>query len=95
VKVRWARAASQDRAVIFDWIAAENHAAAVGLDKLFSDAAARLKTFPRLGHPGRIPGTREIIPHQSYRLVYAVQGETVWILALVHTARIWPPVQLD
>ncbi len=41
---------------------------------------------------GRITGTREVIPHKSYCLVYEIKQETVWVLALVHTARQWPPV---
>lgn len=44
-----------------------------------------------MGRRGQIPGTRELIPHESYRLVYEVQADTVRILALVHTARLWPP----
>jgi plasmid stabilization system protein ParE len=43
-----------------------------------------------MGRPRQIPGTRELIPHESYRLIYEVQADTVWILALVHTARLWP-----
>ena len=31
--------------------------------------------------------------HESYRLVYEIEQETVWILALVHTAKQWPPVR--
>ena len=60
------------------------------MDELFSDAAARLIAHPKLGRPGTIHGTRELIPHESYRLVYEISGETVWILTLVHTARQWP-----
>lgn len=41
----------------------------------------------------QIAGTRELIPHESYRLVYEVQADAVWILALVHTARLWPPTR--
>ena len=37
-------------------------------------------------------GTRELVAHESYRLVYEIDGSTVWVLALVHTARRWPPV---
>jgi len=37
-----------------------------------------------------VVGTREIFPHRSYRLVYEVDGRTVWIMALVNVARIWP-----
>ena len=41
-----------------------------------------------MGRPGQIPGTRELITHESYRLVYEVQADTVWISALVRTARL-------
>jgi len=41
-----------------------------------------------MGRSGKIPGTRELLPHESYRLVYEIVGETV--LALVHTSRRWP-----
>lgn len=45
------------------------------------------------GRAGKIAGTRELIPHESYRLVYDVEGEIIWVLALVHTARMWPPIR--
>lgn len=63
------------------------------MDALFSDAAARLSNHPRIGKPGLIAGTRELIPHPSYRLVYEIEQDAVWILALVHTARQWPLLQ--
>ncbi|WP_137934964.1 type II toxin-antitoxin system RelE/ParE family toxin [Mesorhizobium comanense] len=93
MRVVWTPEAEQDRADIWDYIAADNAAAAARMDQLFSDAAARLVDFPKLGRTGRIPGTRELIPHESYRLVYEVEGETLWVLALVHTARRWPPTK--
>ncbi|MGO4642500.1 type II toxin-antitoxin system RelE/ParE family toxin [Mesorhizobium sp. 2RAF45] len=93
MRVVWTPEAEQDRADIWDYIAADNAAAAARMDQLFSDAAARLVDFPKLGRTGRIPGTRELISHESYRLVYEVEGETLWVLALVHTARRWPPTK--
>lgn len=60
---------------------------------MFSDAAAQLADFPKLGHDGEIAGTRELIPHRSYRMVYEVIADTVWILLLIHAARQWPPAQ--
>lgn len=90
MKVFWASAAEQDRADIIDYISRDNPLAAIRMDELFAEAAGRLTKHPQLGKAGRIPGTRELIPHESYRLVYEVQGDTVWILALVHTARRWP-----
>lgn len=52
-----------------------------------SITAARQADHPKLGQPGKIQGTRELIPHESYRLVYEISSETVWVLTLVHTAR--------
>lgn len=92
MKVVWTAAAQQDRNAITDHIATENPRAAAPMDQLFSDAAARLGDFPMLGHAGAIQGTREFIPHESYRIVYEVDADTVWVLALVHTSRQWPPV---
>lgn len=61
------------------------------MDDLFAEVAGRLADHPLLGKPGQIPHTRELIAHESYRLVYEVHANAVWILALVHTARMWPP----
>ncbi len=91
--VFWASAAEQDRADIIDYISQDNPLAAIRMDEFFAEAAGRLAEYPQLGKTGLIPGTRELIPHESYRLVYEVQDNTVWILALVHTARMWPPSQ--
>lgn len=93
MKVIWTPEAEQDRDDIWLHVAADNPRAAARLDELFSDAAARLVDHPKLGRPGKIPGTRDLIPHENYRLVYEIDGETVWVLTLVHTARQWPPAR--
>ena len=94
MRVIWTPEAEKDRADVWDYIAADNPHAAARMDELFSEAAARLAEHPMLGTPGKIPGTRELIPHDSYRLVYEIERETtVWVLALVHTAMQWPPVR--
>lgn len=76
--------AEQDRSDLRDYIAADNPQAAVRMDDLFNLAVARLARFPLSGKPGTVRGTRELIPHESYRLVYDV---AIWILAAVHTVR--------
>jgi len=93
MRVVWTPEALQDRYDIWDYIAADNPLAAAGVDALFSEAAARLAEHPKLGRPGKIAGTRELIPHENYRLVYEVTGETVWLLTLIHTSRQWPAVK--
>lgn len=86
----WASAAEEDRAAILDYISHDNPLAAVRKDELFGQAASRLTEPPQLGKTGLIAGTRELIPHENYRLVYEVRDDIVSILALVHTARMWP-----
>lgn len=93
MKVIWTPEAQLDRADIWEHIATDNPHAASKMDELFSDAASRLAEHTMLGKLAATPGTREIIPHESYRLVYEISGDTVWILTLVHTARQWPPVR--
>lgn len=91
MRILWTLTAEQDRADIVDYIAQDNPRAAIRMDERFGAAVGRLAEHPLMGRPGQIPGTCELIPHESYRPVYEVQADTVWILALVHTARLWPP----
>lgn len=84
--VIWTPEAEQDRANIWDYIATNNPGAAVRMDERFRDAAVRLAAHPDMSMAGKIPGTRELIPHENYRLVYEIDGETMlWVLALAHT----------
>ena len=91
MKVEWTLSALRDKDDIFLYIAAQDVDAALRMDALFDKAAARLAEFPYLGHPGDQPDTREILPHRSYRLVYEIRDGTVFVLTLIHTARLWPP----
>ena len=93
MRVVWTPEAQEDRATIWDTIAADNPRAAARTDALFSAAASRLANLPKIGRPGKIPGTRELMPHENYRLVYEIEAGTVWVLALVHTRRQWPPIR--
>jgi addiction module RelE/StbE family toxin len=93
VKVLWTPEARQDRADIWDYLVPRDGDAAVRVDTLFSEAAARLADFPMLGHEGEIPGTRELTPHSSYRLVYEIYQDAIWVLTIIHTKRQWPPLR--
>ncbi len=93
MRIVWTLDAEQDRAAIWDYLEARDPLAAVRIDRLISDAVAGLADFPMLGHEGEIAGTRELTPHRSYRIVYEIVNDTVWILVLIHTARLWPPLR--
>lgn len=89
--VRWTRQAMNDRASIFDYLAEKNPLAALSIDTAFEQAATQLGQFPYSGKIGLVIGTRELLPHPSYRLVYEVGDSHVDILAIIHTSRQWPP----
>lgn len=91
----WTASARRDRIAIFNHIANHNPQAAIRLDEVFRDSIASLKYFPKQGKVSQVPGTRELIAHKNYRIVYEIDCNTVWILALVHTAKLWPPLNCD
>jgi toxin ParE1/3/4 len=93
MRLVWTPEALEDRRDIWDYITQDSEAAAARMDALFSEAASRLIDYPLLGRSGLIAGTRELIVHENYRLVYEADTTVVWILTLVHVARQWPPTQ--
>jgi len=78
-----------------DYIAADNPAAAEKMSRLFDRALDRIARFPFSARQGLTPKSRELIPHPSYRLVYEIRDDTIWVAALFNTARQWPPVEDD
>lgn len=93
MRVIWTPQAERDRNEIFDFIAADDARAADRLDHLFETAVARLEILPSLGRLGAVPGTRELIPHENYRLIYQIHNDAAWILSILHVARQWPPAE--
>lgn len=90
MKLAWTRAAAADRRLIRQHISQDQPLAALALDELFSSKAVRLLDHPSLGRPGRVPGTRELVVHRHYLLIYVVTDDQILVLRVVHTARLWP-----
>ena len=90
MELSWTPEAIQDRETIYDYIEADNPIAALVLDELFEEKAGRLIDHPGLGRPGRVAGTRELVAHQNYILIYDVTGDLVRMLRVLHAARQWP-----
>ncbi|MFC3941453.1 type II toxin-antitoxin system RelE/ParE family toxin [Pseudomonas gingeri NCPPB 3146 = LMG 5327] len=95
MKLIWTDPAIADRLTIYDHIDVENPRAAVELDTLFVQAAEHICNHPAMGRNGKIPGTREWVVHRHYLLVYEHIADKVLMLAVVHTARQWPPLLDD
>ncbi|MFY1838461.1 type II toxin-antitoxin system RelE/ParE family toxin [Achromobacter xylosoxidans] len=45
---------------------------------------------PGPGRPGRVAGTRELVAHPNYLLIYDVTNDLVRMLRVLPAARQWP-----
>ena len=64
--------------------------AALDLAGQIKQASEALGQFPYMGRPGRIAGTRELLTHPNYWLIYRVALENVEILDVLHVRREYP-----
>ena len=94
MKLAWTVEALQDRRDIRTYIAKDNPTAALMLDELFTEKSGALVNHPKMARPGRVAGTRELVVHRNYILVYDVAGDFVRILRLLRARRQSPPVQM-
>jgi len=91
VKLFWTPEAIDDRRSIYDYIEADNPGAALALDELIAETANRLIDQPGLGRIGRVAGTRELVAHQNYIVIYdTTADDRIRILRVLHAARLWP-----
>ena len=91
MQVVWSFQARQQLDDIVMFIAEDNSTAALLVDDLLRDAADGLRSFPQKGRIGRVAGTRELVVHSNYILVYACDEDNVDILSVLHTSRQYPP----
>jgi addiction module RelE/StbE family toxin len=91
MRVKWARRALREQDEAFERIVTENPQAAGEVIDRMRAATRLLADNPRMGRPGRITGTRELVVTRTpYVVVYRIGPEQVEILAVIHHARDWP-----
>ncbi|MFZ6743772.1 type II toxin-antitoxin system RelE/ParE family toxin [Undibacterium sp. JH2W] len=90
MKLIWKPLALADRERIMDYIAEDKPQAAIDLDESFEHMADQLLFNPRMYKPGRVKKTREAVVHPNYIMVYAIEGDAISILRVLHSAQAWP-----
>jgi toxin ParE1/3/4 len=76
---------------IAEYIAQDNPAAAYAVHDAIQRQVERLAQHPRIGRPGRVEGTRELVVSGTpYIVAYRVAGQDVTILRVLHGAQQWP-----
>ncbi len=86
----WRQTAREDLRSIIDYIASDNPPAALGLLDKIEAKVSRLPEGPRHYRRGRVAGTREMVVHKNYIVVYSETPEIIVILRVLHAAQLWP-----
>jgi toxin ParE1/3/4 len=91
VRVKWLAQALLNLDSEANYIARDNPTAASRIVQSINRAVERLRQYPAMGRPGRVPGTRElVVPETPHIIPYRVRGDDIEILRVFHAARKWP-----
>ncbi len=86
MRLRWSETAGNQLEEIHEYLTAAGSALPEQVIAGIFEAAEQLILHPRLGHPGRREGTRELT-HRPYVIVYEVVEEVVNIASVFHGSR--------
>jgi toxin ParE1/3/4 len=86
----WQQSARDDLRAIILFVAEQSPYAASSLLAAIEAAPLPLSDHPYLGRSGRVPGTRELLAHPNYWIVYEVGSESVTILGVLHARQQYP-----
>lgn len=82
---------ARDRLVeITTYVSRHDVAAAERLWQRLVDATEPLSEHPYLYRPGRVEGTRELVVHANYVVVYRVLADLIEIETVLHTRQLYP-----
>lgn len=88
-RLEWSQDGLEDLLAIVDYISARNPSAAQALADDILAKTAVLPEHPGLHKAGRVEGTREMVAHRNYVVVYRESDDGVTILRVLHAARQW------
>jgi toxin ParE1/3/4 len=93
LRIVWRPAADADLEAIIDHVAQDNAPAAIELGDTIIRRVAELADQPRLYRTGRVRGTREMVVHPNYLVVYRVKGDAIEIVRVLHAVRQYPHIR--
>ncbi|MGM0785055.1 MAG: type II toxin-antitoxin system RelE/ParE family toxin [Pseudomonadota bacterium] len=88
--VDWRPEARESLWIILDYISERNVPAAEELFAAIERATQSLPEHPYLYRPGRVGGTREIVVHPNYLVIYRVTVRSIEIVDVVHARQEYP-----
>lgn len=95
LQIFWRASARANLASIIRFIANESPSAARQMRMRIEAAVLPAAEHPYLYRPGRVPGTREIIAHPNYVIVYHVTVDRIEVLNILHSRQEYPHQNSD
>lgn len=87
----WLPEASRERFKQLDYTAQDNPLAAADQDDEIERQVDTLQAHPKLGRPGRVKGTRElVIGRTPFIVAYRLKGQRIEIIRFLHGSQRWP-----
>lgn len=90
MRLEWKPMSLSDREKIMEYISKDNPQAAIAPDDQFEIIAEKACERSEMYRAGRVAGTHEAVVRPHYVLVYQVEGDTLSVLRVLHTALQWP-----
>lgn len=90
MRLIWSPRSQYDREQIFNRVRLDDVDAAERLDERLNRLAKGLVIFPQKGRVGRRAGTRELVAHPNYIIVYRIRRDAIEISRILHAAQLWP-----
>lgn len=85
--VKWLKVALENMATIADYIAQDKPDRATSFVREIREKTLVLADFPSIGRAGRVAGTRELIAHKNFLVIYRVKGKNIEIIRVRHVAQ--------
>ncbi|WP_374663665.1 type II toxin-antitoxin system RelE/ParE family toxin [Ramlibacter sp.] len=86
----WRARARENLAEIIRYIARHDPAAARRIKTLIEQAVVPLAEHPYLFRSGRVAGTREVVAHPNYIVVYQVATDRIEVVQGLHARQRYP-----
>lgn len=88
--IKWTDEAKTDLYTLIAFIAEENPYAAESLLEQREESILPTAEHPYMFRAGRVPGTREIVAHPNYILIYQMLNDAILVLSVVHSRCEYP-----
>ncbi len=91
MQIVWSPRAIGHLVALREYIGKDSDQNAARVAERILEAVELLRSQPRIGRPGRIAGTRElVVPDTPYILPYRIRNERLELIAVFHGRQRWP-----